>query len=218
MDILNIMIQRHSVRVYEDKSIEDDKKEILNDLIKNLNIEYGTNVQIVYDDAELFSNSEASYGRFSGCKNIVALVAKNAEIAGYVGELVVLKAQEIGLNTCFVALTYNKGAVKRKIRKEAGEKIQCCIAIGYGKNQGKRRTSKTLKDVLILKGEKPEFLEQVVEACLLAPTAINQQKFKVVSTDGNIDIKKSGIGFYTDVDLGIIKCHKDLILKEYMKK
>ena len=47
--------------------------------------------------------------------------------------------------------------------------------------------------------------------CLLAPTALNQQKFKIVVDNENIDVVKSGIGFYLDVDLGIVKAAKDLV-------
>lgn len=215
MGILELMRKRHSVREYLDKEIEANKKEILTEYMAALNSEYGTNVQIFFDEPDGFKNSSASYGNFCGCKNYYVLAAKDAEIAGYVGELIALKAQEIGLNTCFVALTYKKGAVKSKVNLAPGEKIQCTVALGYGKTQGASRKSKTPEQVLELIGEKPAYLDDVVEACLLAPTAINQQKFKIICTSGNIEVKKSGFGFYTDVDLGIIKCHKDLILKEY---
>ncbi|MBQ8615266.1 MAG: nitroreductase [Clostridia bacterium] len=218
MKLLELMKKRHSVRLYEDRPIEEEKKVILNELIKSLNVKYGTNVQIFYDDADGFKNAKASYGNFSGCTNYIALVAKDAEIAGYVGEIIVLKAQELGLNTCFVALTYKRGAVKGKVNKAKGEKVQCNIALGYGKNQGVSHKIKSSQDVLELYGEKPEYLDTIVEACLLAPTAMNQQKFKVVCENDNIYIKKSGLGFYLDFDLGIVKCHKDLILEELNKK
>ena len=215
MEILEIMRQRHSVRQYLDIEIECEKREILNNLAKELNKQYGMNTQIFYDDPNAFKNSTASYGNFNGCKNYIALVGNNSETSGYVGEMLALKAQEIGLNTCFVALTYNRGVVKAKVDKEKGEKVQCVIALGYGKSQGSPHKSKSPKQILELTGEKPGCLDKVVEACLLAPTAINQQKFKIICKNGEIEIRKSGLGFYLDFDLGIVKCHKDLILKEF---
>ncbi|MBO4323460.1 MAG: nitroreductase family protein [Clostridia bacterium] len=211
MEILELMKSRHSVRQYLDKPIESEKKEILNGYAERLNRRYGTNVKIFFDDADGFKKAEAPYGLFSGCKNYIALIGKNAETCGYVGELLCLRAQEMGLNTCFVALTYKKSSVKKKIKLSKGEKLQCSVALGYGKTQGANRKSKTPEQVLVLKGERPELLDEVLEACLLAPTAINQQKFKVVCEDGKIEVVKSGFGFYADVDLGIVKCHKDLI-------
>ena len=209
---MDIIKSRHSVRQYLDKPIEAEKKEILLEFAEKLNEKYGTSVKIFFDDADGFKNAEAPYGLFSGCKNYIALIGRSAETCGYVGELLCLKAQEMGLNTCFVALTYKKSSVKKKLALKKGEKLQCSVALGYGKTQGVARKSKTPEDVLILKGERPENLDEVLAACLLAPTAINQQKFKVVCEGGKIDVVKSGFGFYASVDLGIVKCHKDLIL------
>lgn len=212
MELLELMKQRHSVREYLDKPIEEEKREMFNDLIEKLNKEHGTHVQIFYDDPSAFKNATATYGNFSGCNNYIALVGKDAETCGYVGEIIALKAQELGLNTCFVALTYQKGAVKNKVKLEKGEKVQCNIALGYGKRQGANHKIKSYDDVVELKEDKPEHFDEVVEACLLAPTAMNQQKFKITVHNGEIIIKKSGLGFYMDVDLGIVKAHKDLIL------
>ena len=212
MEILELMKQRHSVREYLDKPIEQEKREVLNKLIDKVNKQYGTHVQIFYDDPSAFKNASASYGNFSGCNNYIVLVGTDAETCGYVGEIIALKAQEIGLNTCFVALTYQKGVVKNKVSMEKGEKIQCNVALGYGKSAGANHKNKKAEDVVELKGEKPEHFDEVVEACLLAPTAINQQKFKITAQNGEIIVKKYGFGFYLDMDLGIVKAHKDLIL------
>ena len=48
-----------------------------------------------------------------------------------------------------------------------------------------------------------------VKAALLAPTAINQQKFSF-ELKGDEVIAKPGIGFYTKVDLGIAEYHFEL--------
>lgn len=217
MNILEIMKARHSVREYDDKTIENEKKTTLKNLANKLNKEHGTNIQIFYDDIDGFKNADVHYGNFCGCKNYIALVAKSAESAGYVGEMLALKAQELGLNTCFVALTYKRNAVRNKIQKNKGEKLQCTIALGYGKTQGVPHKVKSTENVCDIKGDVPDYFAQVVEACLLAPTAMNQQKFKILCHNGKIDVKKSGFGFYTDIDLGIVKCHKDLILKQFEK-
>ena len=218
MDILKLMEERHSVREYLDKSIEEDKKEILNAYIEKVNKEYDTNVQIFYDDERCFKNASASYGNFSGCKNLIALVGKDEEKCGYVGQLIVLKAQEIGLNTCFVFLTYERSYVKGLVKVNKGEKIYCSIALGYGKTNGHERKSKSEEQVLKLIGDRPEYLDEVVKAALLAPTAINQQKFKIICENGEISIKKTHPGVCLDTDLGIVKCNVDLILNKYNKK
>ena len=211
-NLIGLMRARHSVRSYLDAPVEPEKRAVIDEYVAGLNKEYGTNIVIFYDDIDGFKNAEASYGLFKGCKNYALLIGKDAETCGYAGELLALKLQDIGLNSCFVALTYNRGAVKAKVKPADGEKIQCNLAFGYGENSGVPHKSKPYRSVSDVKGEKPETFDKVVEACLLAPTAINQQKFKVVSDGGQIDVVCHGIGFYTDVDLGIVKAHKDLIL------
>ena len=81
------------------------------------------------------------------------------------------------------------------------------IAIGYGKTQGTAHKGKTLEGVLDTKGEVPDWFQKGAEAALLAPTAINQQKFKIGMKDGNPTIRIAGMGPYTKIDLGIVKYH-----------
>ena len=58
-------------------------------------------------------------------------------------------------------------------------------------------------------GQMPEWFRKGMEAAMLAPTSINQQKFHL-TLDGNKVIAKAGLGFYTKLDLGIVKCHFEI--------
>lgn len=217
MEILELMKKRNSVRQYKDIKIEEEKRNIINTLIKEINQESGLNIQSCYDEPDAFRGFMAHYGKFDGVKNYIALIGKKNqdEAIGYYGEKIVLKAQELGLNTCWVAMTYKKG--KANIKKNKKDKLYCVLALGYGKTQGVQHKSKSVSQVLEVKGDKPEYLDNAVEACLLAPTAMNQQKFKIICDNQNIEIKKNGIGFYTDMDLGIIKCHFEMVTNLKLK-
>ena len=129
------------------------------------------------------------------------------EQCGYYGERLVLKAQQLGLNTCWVAMTYNK--IKTAFVVDSGEKLCIVIALGYGENQGVPHKSKSAKDVMKADGQVPKWFRDGVEAALLAPTAMNQQKF-VFSLDGNQVSAKPGLGFYSQIDLGIVKYHFEI--------
>lgn len=207
--MLEIIKQRHSVRQYDDREIEKEKKEVLLDLVEKSNQKNGLNFQICFDEPEAFDTFMAHYGKFSGVKNYVALVSEKGkdELVGYFGEMIVLKAQELGLNTCWVALTYDKG--KAKVEMKNGEKIYCVLALGYGKNQGVEHKSKTPEQVSNVSENTPDWFKNGVEASLLAPTAMNQQKFKFIFNEGKV-IAKAGVGFYTKIDLGIAKYHFEL--------
>jgi len=211
METLDLMRRRHSVRQFLKQPIEKEKRELLNNTANFINQKTGLNIKICYDEPTAFSSILSHYGKFKNVNNYIILAGdkKSEELLGYYGEVLVLTAQELGLNTCWVALTYNKNKVNINLGDD--EKIHCVIALGYGVTPGVQRKSKEIEQVLKLVGEKPEYLDDGVEACLLAPTAMNQQKFKIICEDGKIDIKKSGIGFYTDMDLGIVKCHFEMV-------
>ena len=153
----------------------------------------------------------AHYGHFENVKNYIAVIGEKgaglSEKAGYYGEKVVLYAQTLGLNTCWVALTYGK--VKDAYLVGKGEKLLLVIAIGYGATQGTAHKSKPIKSVIKTDTEPPAEFIDGVNAALLAPTAMNQQKFTFTLKDGKVGVK-AGAGFYTKVDAGIAEYHFEL--------
>lgn len=138
MDLLQAMKERHSVRSYEEKSIEAGTVEKLRSFIKECNKESGLHMQLVLDEPHAFEGFMAHYGKFSGVRNYIALIGRKGndleEKCGYYGEKIVLYAQTLGLNTCWVGLTYSK--VKSAFQIDPEEKLCLVIAIGYGQTQG----------------------------------------------------------------------------------
>lgn len=206
MDILQIMKARHSVRQYSGKKIEHGIRETLTALVSECNKESGLNIQIIFDEPKCFNNMMAHYGKFSGVENYIALVGKKRdgldEKAGYYGEKLVLKAQELGLNTCWVALTHGKTTAE--IKKD--EKLACIIALGYGTTQGIAHKNRPVEQLCNGTPDMPDWFSKGMEAALLAPTAMNQQKFYFTLKNGKVSAK-AGRGFYTKLDLGIVKYH-----------
>ena len=112
MELIEAIEKRHSVRSYTDKKIEGEVLSELQAEIASCNKEGGLHIQLVTDDPEAFSGFKAHYGKFSNVKNYIGLIGKKEEgldeKIGYYGERIVLKAQQLGLNTCRVAMTYSK--------------------------------------------------------------------------------------------------------------
>ena len=210
MEIIELMKERHSVRQYTDKKIEKEKREVLNALIAKINQKAGLHIQIIYDEPKCFNSMMAHYGKFDGVNNYIALVrekSKSDESLGYYGEQIVLKAQELGLNTCWVAMTHGKS----KAQIDKGEKLVCLISLGYGKTAGAAHKSKKLSEVCNYKKGMPEWFLSGMEAALLAPTAMNRQKFYFeLLPDNSIKIT-CGKGLYTKLDLGIVKYHFEVV-------
>ncbi|MBQ7369366.1 MAG: nitroreductase [Clostridia bacterium] len=211
MELIEAMKQRHSVRQYWDKEIPTEILSQLQTEIDACNHESGLHIQLVTNEPKAFDSFMAHYGKFNGVKNYIALVGKKNtnldELCGYYGERIVLKAQQLGLNTCWVALTYKKVPHAFTIKED--EKLLLVISLGYGKTQGVARKSKTKEQISNANEETPDWFQNGIDAVLLAPTAMNQQKFKFTYQDGKV-FAKASVGFYTKVDLGIAKYHFEL--------
>ncbi len=211
MDILEAIEKRHSVRSYLDKKIEDDLFLSISACIDECNKESGLRMQLVMDEPKAFSSVLAHYGKFSGVKNYIAVVGDRSpdmsEKVGYYGEKAVLEFERLGLNTCWVALTYKKVAGAYDVKK--GEKLYIVIAFGYGAEKGKAHKSRPLLDVMHSDGDVPSWFMQGMEAVLKAPTAMNQQKF-LFSLEKNGVAATTKRGFYSNIDLGIAKYHFEI--------
>ena len=204
---MEVMRSRHSVRQYLDKPIPRELRAQLDACTAELNREGGLNMQILYDEPECFNSRLAHYGRFENAKNYSALVGKKdeglEERCGYYGEKLVLRAQELGLNTCWVALTHGKS----RAVVGPGEKEVIIVSLGYGKTPGSPRRSKPAAEVSDAAGDAPEWYKRGVEAALLAPTAVNQQKFRFERSGNRVTARAGRFGTNLKIDLGIIKCH-----------
>ena len=147
MDLLEALEARHSVRSYTDKPLPQDVRDTLNAVLAECNHEGDLHMQLICDEPGAFGGMMAKYGSFSGVRNYLALVGKPAndlqERVGYYGERLVLLAQSLGLNSCWVALTFSKKKCAAQI--EPGEKLVCVISLGFGTTQGKPRKTKPVE-------------------------------------------------------------------------
>lgn len=210
MDMLEAMKARHSVRSYMEKTIPVEVVSQMQAEIDACNKESGLHIQLVTGEPKAFDGMMAHYGKFSGVQNYIALIGKKSgdleEKLGYYGERIALRAQMLELNTCWVAMSFSKGMTKKSCEIRQGEKLVCVLSLGYGATQGIAHRSRPIE--VLCKAEIPmsDWFKAGIEAALLAPTAINQQKFMLIQ-QGDAVLAKSTGGFYAKVDLGIVKYH-----------
>ncbi len=212
MDIQKILEQRHSVRKYTNKEIDKEFVDELNRDIEQYNKIGGLHIQFITNEPNAFGKSFlADFGKFKNVNNYIVMIGRKCdnldEKIGYFGEKLVIKAQSLGLNTCWVGGTYSKKNTEYDIEED--EKLVCIIAIGYGETNGKTRKLKSISSVASSDVEMPDWFLNGVRFALLAPTALNQQRYKITLKDNKVEIV-SKMGFYTKVDLGIIKYHFEL--------
>ena len=218
MTIQEAIKARHSVRAYKEQPLTEDVVKALEEKIVELNRKGNLHMQLILNEPKAFQGTLAKYGKFRGVNNYIVVAGKKAddldERVGYYGEHLVLFAQTLGLNTCWVGLSYSK--VPGTYVLEDGEKIACYIAIGYGETQGVGHKIKTVGQVSNASDTTPSWFKKGVEAALLAPTAVNQQRFSfeyLGMKDGHHQVRaKKGFSMigYAKMDLGIAKYHFEI--------
>ena len=219
MTIQEAIEARHSVRAYTGQPLAADVVEVLEEKIRELNEKGHLHMQLIRNETKAFQGKLAKYGKLRGVNDYIVMAGQKSddldERIGYYGEQLVLLAQTLGLNTCWVGLSYSK--VPGTYVLDAGEVIEAYISIGYGETQGVSHKIKSVEQVSNANDLTPSWFRQGVEAALLAPTAVNQQKFffeYIPARDGKpvrVLAKRnfSLIGF-TQMDLGIAKCHFEI--------
>ncbi|MBR4828731.1 MAG: nitroreductase [Muribaculaceae bacterium] len=210
---------RHSVRAYKEHPLTEADARALEEKIAELNRKGRLHIQLIRNEPKAFLGPFARYGKFRGVSNYLVMIGEKAddldERIGYYGEQLVLFAQTIGLNTCWVGLSYTK--IPGTYELGENETIGCYIAIGYGETQGVSHKIKRIDQVSNVSDDSPEWFKRGVEAALLAPTAINQQKFSfellpaVEGQQSRVLAKRhfSLVG-YTQMDLGIARYHFEI--------
>ncbi len=206
MTLSEAIVQRHSVRKYQDRPISNIARILLEECISRCNSDSGLHIQLVTDERKAFGLM------FKGVSNYIVLVGKDDdkldELCGYYGEKIVLFAQQLGLNTCWAGIT-NADKV-HAFSLDEGEVYKISIAVGYGESQGSDRSTKVLEDVSKTHGNLPAWYVQGIEAALLAPTAMNQQAFRFELTeDGHVKATTRRAP-YANIDLGIAKYHFEI--------
>ena len=209
---------RHSVRAYKEQPLAENVVKVLEEKIAVLNREGKLHIQLIQNEPKAFLGTMAKYGKFRNVGNYIVMAGQKAddldERVGYYGEQLVLLAQTLGLNTCWVGLSYSK--VSGTYVLDEGEKIACYIAIGYGESQGVGHKIKTVEQVSNISDITPLWFKKGIEAALLAPTAVNQQKFsfEYIGMRNNRHQVRAKRGFsmigYTKMDLGIAKYHFEI--------
>lgn len=212
MDLMQAIEERHSVRSYSDKPIENDAAERLERVIRRCNAEADLHFQLCLESPEAFASRLANYGMFDGVRNYVALVGRKGrkleENVGFYGELVALEAQMAGLNTCWVAMTYRKRALAAHVGED--EACPCVLAVGYGRNQGSAHKAKPVEKLFRSDVDPaPDWFMAAMGAARLAPTAMNQQRFLITLQDGIVRAEAL-FGPCSRIDLGIVKRHFEI--------
>lgn len=126
---------RHSVRSFEPREIDGKTANTLRAEITMTNThEAGMHFSLVFNDGRPMKGYSQSYGIFRNVENYLVATVDTSfpdvrEKAGYYAQRFVMKAQSLGLGSCYVGATYNPKEIDVPLR--AGWQILFIVVFGY---------------------------------------------------------------------------------------
>lgn len=144
------------MRAYTDEPIDAGTCDDLRAQIARLNAEGGLEMRLVADEPDAFGNALLHYGVFRNVRNYVAIAADQTKDwerrCGYYGAQVLLHAVQLGLDTCWVGLSFSKHQAAKHAGIGADGKVRFAIAVGHGVTHGRPSRSKTYGQVASVVG------------------------------------------------------------------
>ena len=93
------ILERHSVRAYEDRKIEPEKVQLIEDKIAQLNVAGNLHLQFVRDAGKTYNRLLTKVAGLGSAPSVIACVGKEADDldqrVGYYGEQLVLYLQQL---------------------------------------------------------------------------------------------------------------------------
>lgn len=211
---------RVSRRKFEKEPITDREKEKIISLIDQLNEASGLTMTFLEDGSGAFQKLRKSYGMFTNVRSLILMKGKKddkdlKEKVGYYGEDLVLSITDLGLGTCWVGGTFDKDELTVNDREE----LACVVVVGKVAapslkekmmRSATHRKVKSMEERIISDQPLPQWVQNGMEAVLLAPSAKNTQK-AIFKYENNILSAQIADDYAMDlIDLGIAKKHFDL--------
>lgn len=211
--MIEVIRRRISVRTYAARPVEEDKKRDIVDLLHaNHEGPFGHRVRFALIDFSEMERKEikalGTYGTIKGAElYIVSAVAQGPgamEDLGYCFEKVILAATNLGLGTCWMGGTFRRASFARRMGVSDGEVVPAVSPIGYAGDKRSvmdrmfRRFAGSDQrkpwEELFFDGAMTTPLSKdavgsyatVLECVRLAPSASNNQPWRILRQGGNI--------------------------------
>lgn len=240
MDYFQLIEKRKSIREFRDKEVPDEMMQeiweafkLSRRLIPQLDME----LVIFGDDVAERIDGHAGYKGFmiKAPYYLVLLTDSgdfSGENTGFVGEELVLKLTEMGLESCWITFG-DPNVLKPALEITSDKEIAAVIAFGYGKKEGllRRLEIKSPSNVIVKerkgfmapkidvddmyyeeawgqKGSAESLTEQndlrrALEAASLAPTTLNRQPFRFIVDGGTVVLVMMDDEFTSAHDLSL---------------
>ena len=245
--VTDVIRERKSCRTFLKKEIEPDNVRKLEAFISDTNSSIDIKARFLLATRKIEDNNKTeklgTYGFISGAKSFIVGILdkeeKKAEYFGYNFEKIVLFATDLGLGTCWLAGTFSRSDLEKKLDLVRGEFIPVLSPVGYPKSR--RRILDSMVRTMAKSDSRKHWnsiffdasiktplaksslgnYETALEMVRIAPSASNKQPWRIIRDDNGYNFyifRTKGYGLRSfDVqrnDLGIAMCHFELTLKE----
>lgn len=217
LDYEAAILARTSRRTYLDTEIQPQALATLKQKLEEVNEESGLSITWQADGGAAMAGGK-SYGMFRGVRGMLLMKGERTlphllEKIGYYGEVLILEATALGLGTCWVGGTFDKGMLS----VPGNEELVCVAPVGNVRDKASlkekflrgvtHRKSKTVE--ALLQADEPVSVElrRAMELVQRAPTARNTQKVTFTLANGTITAHVPESYHLDLVDLGICKLH-----------
>ena len=240
--LIELIKIRKSSRTFEDRPIETSALKKINDFISQINKEIQIKARFIVTISEAAKGSPTklgTYGVITGAYTfIIGIVDKDEKDAvtfGYMFEKIILFATDLGLQTCWLGGTFNKGNFTKNTELGANEIIPIVSPLGYRKEKVKLLESamrslagsdqrKPWHELFFNKDSSTSLSESdaggyalALEMLRLSPSASNKQPWRVIMTHNRFDFYLTRTAGYQRMgfdlqknDIGIAMCHFEL--------
>lgn len=239
-----LIAKRRSVRGFSAEALNASSKELIHQALNTGRNPFKASHRFEFVNTNLGSQGEklGTYGIIKGASDYLisamTLGPDHLEALGFDMEYAVLEAESLGLGSCWLGGTFNKGQFAKAIDLKADEILPIVLPLGKpaskdglmgrlirsvaGSND-RKPFEQLFFDGDFSKGltelEAGEALE-ALEAVRRAPSASNKQPWRVIKQENRYDFYLEPTKGYSDrlgydiqrVDLGIAVCHFDAIM------
>ncbi|GKX67307.1 nitroreductase family protein [Inconstantimicrobium mannanitabidum] len=241
-----IVKNRTSIRTYTNEPISQDIKDKINKYINQLSGPFSakTRVKLLESDLATDDVKLGTYGIIKGAKSYLGVAVEKGDLdleqLGYEFEKLVLYVTSLGLGTCWLGGTFNKGEFSKAMETTENEIFPIVSPVGHATDKrrlldsfmrfaAKSKQRKDWNELFFTEDFSTPLAEAdskdytfALEMLRLAPSASNKQPWRVVK-QGNIyhfyELKAEG---YSDrfnydiqrIDMGIGLCHFHLSVIE----
>ena len=220
--------RRASRRRFDGRPLPPEAVERVDTVCRSVSEAAGGGVRAVLVNAapqRVFKGLVGTYGAITGAPAFVAFVGRTywQVDVGFVGEAVILEATAAGLDTCWIAGSFDAAAAAAQLEVADGAEVRAVTPLGYAPSEvraGERLLHAVVKPRARLDLERiapgvaswPEWARDAAAAVRLAPSGQNRQPWRLRMEDGALVVACTTERAYwtARIDCGIAALHAEL--------